>query len=163
MQTLRATSEAHHAAILPHVEGLLTLADQVGRVPCATLHPRLEAEHDFVARQLVPHMDAVERTLYAPLEAVMGSHHSMAPMREEHRALHGLVAELGEHITHGPDCGWSEVEGLALRRALYRLHAVLKVHLAEEETYLRVLEANLDEAEQARLAAGLEHAMADEG
>lgn len=161
MPSLRATSEAHHAAILPHVEGLLALADQVGRVPCGELHPRFEAEYDFVARQLVPHMDAVERTLYEPLEAVMEGRHSMAPMREEHRALHGLVADLGEFLAHGPDCGWSEVEGLALRRALYRLHAMLKVHLAEEETYLRVLEAHLDADEQARLAVGLDHAMAD--
>jgi hypothetical protein len=163
MRSLRATSEAHHAAILPHVDGLLALADQVGRVPCAELHPRFEAEHAFVARQLVPHMDAVERTLYVPLEAVMGKRHSMAPMREEHRALHTLVAELGGYLAHRPDCGWSEVEGLALRRSLYRLHAVLKMHLAEEETYLRVLEQRLDEEEQARLAAGLDHAMADAG
>jgi hypothetical protein len=108
-------------------------------------------------------MDAVERTLYAPLEAVMDGRHSMAPMREEHRALHTLVAELGGHLAHRPDCGWSEVEGLAVRRSLYRLHALLKMHLAEEETYLRVLEQHLDEDQQARLAAGLDHAMADGG
>jgi hypothetical protein len=157
MQSLRATSDAHHALIVPHLERLLALADQVGRADCDELHPRFEAEYSFVTDQLVPHMDAVERTLYEPLEAVMGGRHSMAPMREEHRALAALVEELGGYRSHTADCGWSEVEGLAVRRALYRLHAVLKMHLAEEETYLRVLEQHLDEDEQAALAAGLDH------
>lgn len=158
MQTLRATSEAHHAVIVPHVGRLLALADEIGRTDCATLHPRFEAEYAFVTGQLVPHMDAVERTLYEPLEALMGGRHSMTPMREEHRALATLVEELGRYRSHATDCGWSEVEGLAVRRTLYRLHAVLKMHLAEEETYLRVLEQRLGEDEQAVLAAGLEHA-----
>lgn len=158
MQSLRTTSERHHAAIVPHVERLLDLADQVGRVDCAELHPRFEAEHAFVARQLIPHMEAVEATLYEPLERLMGGRHSMTPMREEHRALAALVEELGGYLGHAGDCSWSEVEGLALRRALYRLHALLKMHLAEEETYLRVLEKHLSADEQAALAAGLDHA-----
>ena len=36
---------------------------------------------------------------------------------------------------------------MALRRALYRLHAMLKVHLAEEELYLGVLDRHLRRGE----------------
>ena len=158
MQSRRETTERHHAANIPHVERLLELADQVGRVDCAELHPRFAAEHAFVAGQLVPHMAAVESTLYEPLERLMGGRHSMAPMRDEHRALTALVDEMGGYLGHAADCSWSEVEGLALRRALYRLHALLKTHLAEEETYLHVLEKHLTPAEQADLATGLDHA-----
>jgi hypothetical protein len=45
-----------------------------------------------------------------------------------------------------------------LRRALYRLHAILKVHLAEEELYLGVLERNLTDADKDVLARSLDHA-----
>ena len=44
---------------------------------------------------------------------------------------------------------------------LYRVYAVLKVHLAEEEEYLRVLDHNLSNEEQAELVDSLEHAMAE--
>jgi hypothetical protein len=49
---------------------------------------------------------------------------------------------------------------MALRRALYRLHALLKIHLAEEELYLGVLDRNLTPEEKDRLARGIDHAMA---
>ena len=50
---------------------------------------------------------------------------------------------------------------MALRRALYRLHSILKVHLAEEELYLGVLDQNLDDAEKELLARGIDHAMTE--
>ena len=159
MQSLRTTSDEHHAALQPHVDRLLVLAEMVGRVDCAAIHATFEEEYAFIVEQLVPHMETIERTLYDRLEQVMGGRHSMEPMREEHRAMVRLVDELDGYRSHAEDCQWSAVEGLALRRALYRLHAILKVHLAEEELYLGVLERHLDEAEKLALAQGLDHAM----
>ena len=48
-----------------------------------------------------------------------------------------------------------------LRRVLYRLHAMIKVHLAEDEEYQRLLERTLSEEEQAQLVRGLEHTVTD--
>jgi hypothetical protein len=50
---------------------------------------------------------------------------------------------------------------MALRRALYRLHSILKVHLAEEELYLGVLDQNLTDEEKDLLARGIDHAMTE--
>ena len=158
---LRAASAEHHARMLPHVDRLLVLADMVGQVECSALHALFEEEHAFIVGQLVPHMDAVERTLYGRLEVLMDGRHSMAPMREEHRAMTRLVDELGRYRAHVDGCTWSAVEGMALRRALYRLHAILKVHLAEEELYLGVLDRNLGDEERAALARGIDHAMTE--
>jgi hypothetical protein len=143
------------------VDRLLVLADMVGQVECAALHALFEEEHAFIVGQLVPHMDTIERTLYDRIEALMGGRHSMAPMREEHRAVRRLVEELSRYREHAEGCSWSAVEGLALRRTLYRLHALLKVHLAEEELYLGVLERTLTQAEKDQLARGLDHAMTE--
>ena len=161
--SLRATSEAHHAQLMPHVDRLLTLAEMVGRVECAALHALYNEEYGFVAAQLIPHIDTVEAVLYERLEVLMGPRHAMAPMREEHETVRHLVAELGTYQVHEDHCTWNEREGLALRRALYRLHALLKVHLAEEEQYLAVLDRSLTDAEKDVLARHLEHATAGNG
>ena len=159
--SLRTTSDEHHARLVPHVDRLLVLADMIGRVECSALHALFEEEYHFIVGQLVPHMEAIEATLYDRLEQVMGGRHSMAPMRQEHETVSRLVDELGRYRPHVEDCTWSGVEGLALRRTLYRLHALLKVHLAEEELYLSVLDQHLTDEEKDRLAHGLDHAMAE--
>lgn len=157
LRSLKATSVAHHAELMPHVDRLLTLAEMVGRVECKALHRLYNEEFGFVAGTLVPHMAAVEETLYPRLEALMGPRHTMAPMREEHVIVRGLIEELGRFQVHEDHCTWDELEGLALRRALYRLHALLKVHLAEEEQYLTVLDRSLTDAEKDVLARALAH------
>ncbi len=161
MLSLRATSQDHHATLMPHVDRLLVLAEMVGQVDCSAIHATFEAEYAFIVGTLVPHMQAIETTLYGQLERLMGQRHSMAPMREEHAAVGRLVEELGRYRRHADGCRWSTVEGMALRRALYRLHSLLKVHLAEEELYLGVLDRNLSDAEKDALARGIDHAMAE--
>ncbi len=160
MASLRSTSDHHHAQLLPHVDRLLVLAEMVGQVDCGAIHDLFEEEYAFIVGQLVPHMEAIERTLYDRLEELMGGRHSMAPMRQEHEVVKRLVEELGTYRRHAEGCRWSSVEGLGLRRALYRLHSILKVHLAEEELYLGVLEQNLGDDEKAELARGIDHATA---
>lgn len=161
MQSLRTTSQDHHDRLQPHVDRLLVLAEMVGTVDCSAIHALFEDEYAFIVGQLVPHMEAIEATLYDRLERLMGGRHSMAPMRQEHEAMARLVEELGRYRDHIEGCAWSAVEGMALRRALYRLHALLKVHLAEEELYLGVLDQNLSDEEKDVLARGIDHAMAE--
>jgi hypothetical protein len=161
MTTLQATSADHHARLIPHVDRLLVVAEMVGTVDCSALHAMFEDEYRFLVGQLMPHVQAIEGALYGRLEALMDGRHSMAPMRQEHVAMAHLVEELGRYREHAEGCRWSAIEGMALRRALYRLHAILKVHLAEEELYLGVLEQNLSEDEKARLARAIDHAMTE--
>ena len=53
-----------------------------------------------------------------------------------------------------------QADEMGLRRVLYRIYAILKVHLAEEELYLRVLDRNLSSEEKDVLAQGIDHAIA---
>jgi hypothetical protein len=159
--SLRTTSEEHHARLLPHVDRLLAIAEMVGHFDCSALHELFEEEYAFVVGQLVPHMAAIEGTLYSRMETALGGRHSLAPMRDEHRQVRKLIDELGRYRSHVDGCTWSAVEGMALRRALYRLYSLLKVHLAEEELYLEVLDRSLSESEKDLLARSLESAMAE--
>ena len=85
----------------------------------------------------------------------------MAPMRREHEELMRLVDSLGEFAARLQDGTLDPEAGIGLRRALYRLHAIVKVHLAEEELYLGVLDEHLAPTERDLLARGIDHAMTE--
>ena len=161
MTSLSQASHEHHDRLMPHVERLAQLAGMLGESVPAGFSEACEAEHRFITGQLLPHIEAIETTLYGELDQLMEGRHSMAPMRREHAELRRLIDSMGEYhelVTLGQ---LGPAEAIGLRRALYRLHAMLRVHLAEEELYLRVLDRNLSAKEIDQLARGIEHANAE--
>ncbi len=162
MSSVSMAGHEHHERIHAMLDGLPELADMLDQRPRpAAFEARYAESYAFVTEMLVPHMEVVESHLYPELDRLMQNRHSMVQMRREHEDLRGLVARLrafGEAIEEdalGP------AGSIGLRRVLYRLYAVLKVHLAEEEEYLRVLDHNLSAEEQMELARALEHAAAE--
>ena len=161
MPSLSQTTHEHHERIDPHVDRLPVLAEMIGRVTPAEFTAALEDEHQFVVGQLLPHMEAIETTLYGELERLMVRRHSMEPMRREHGQLRRLIETLGVYLELARNGCLGEAEGMGLRRVLYRLYSLLRVHLAEEELYLRVLDRNLTVEEKDALARGIDHAAAE--
>ena len=161
MDPLARASHEHHDRLLPHVDRLAELARMIDDGITPAFLEACEAEHRFIVGQLLPHMEAIETTLYGDLERLMAGRHSMAPMRREHADLRRLIESTGQYHEDVTSGRLGAAEAMGLRRALYRLHALLRVHLAEEELYLRVLDRNLSEAEKDQLARGIEHAMAE--
>lgn len=161
MRSLPDTSHEHHERIEPHVDRLPELAEMIGRVTPEAFSASFQEECSFIVGRLVPHMEAIETTLYGRLEDVMGRRHSMAPMRREHEQLRALFASLCEYSELVAAESMSPGDQVGLRRVLYRLFAILKVHLAEEEMYLAVLDHNLSPEEKHLLAQGIDHANAE--
>jgi hypothetical protein len=155
--TLPKVAHEHHDALLPHVDALAELADAIGKSPSNELTERLAKEHEFITTQLVPHMERAEATLYPALERLLQNRHSMTPMRREHELVRRLIGELGDLRGRSAEFGVQ----LRLRRVLYRLYAILKVHLAEEEAYVAILDRNLSADQTEELARGMAHATAD--
>jgi hypothetical protein len=155
MHALPTVGYRHHAALMPRVEELVKLADELD-APSADFSARLADEHRFITDQLVPHMEQAEATLYPELERLMQNRHSMTPMRREHVELRGMIDELGSL----KERELTLAVRLRLRRVLYGMFAILKVHLAEEAAYLGILDHNLTEEEQQALAQAMEHVMA---
>ncbi len=161
MPSLPDASHEHHAEIEPHVDRLPELAESLGQVPPTEFAAAFQTECAFIVGRLVPHMATIETELYGRLEAAMRGRHSMAPMRREHDDLRGLFDALchyGETVRAGR---LTDLDAIGLRRVLYRLHAMLKVHLAEEELYLGVLDRSLSAGEKDLLAQRLDHAAAE--
>jgi hypothetical protein len=161
MPSLPDTQHEHHEQIELHVDRLPELAQMIGRVAPEIFSAAFQQECSFIVGRLVPHMEAIETTLYGRLEQVMDKRHSMAPMRGEHEQLRGLFASLCRYSELVADGSMSEGDEIGLRRVLYRLYAMLKVHFAEEELYLAVLDRNLSTEEKDALAKGIDHAAAE--
>ena len=159
--SLSLVSHEHHDRIMPHVDALPILAKMIDGPDREAFAARFEQECSFIAGQLVPHIEAIEATLYGELERLMDGRHSMLLMREEHEQLHRLFASLCRHRAQIAAGSFDDAEAVGLRRVLYRLYTLLKVHLAEEELYLGVLERDLSEADKVALARGIDHAQAE--
>ena len=155
--TLPRVVHEHHEELSPHVDALAAIADDIGKVPADELAERIRKEHAFITGQLVPHMQLAEATLYPELERLLQNRHSTTPMRREHEILRRMIDELGELPARSSQFGAQ----LRLRRILYRMYASMKVHLAEEEAYVGILERNLSPQETDELARGLAHATVD--
>lgn len=161
MRSLPETAREHHDRIEAHVDRLPELAEMIGKVSPEEFASSFEVECGFIVGQLVPHMETIETTLYGQLELLMRERHSMAPMRREHDQLRGLFRSLCEYRKEAAGGTLDQPGEIGLRRVLYRLYSILKVHLAEEELYLGVLKDNLSPEEQDVLARGIDHAVSE--
>lgn len=161
MSSISQVAHEHHDRLMPHVDALARLAGSLGEGAPDGFAAECEAQHRFLLGQLLPHIEAIETTLYDELERLMAGRHSMGPMREEHAELRRLITSMGRYHEAVAEGRLGTPETIGLRRALYRLHALLRVHLAEEELYLRVLEKNLSEEAIEALAQGIDHAVAE--
>ena len=155
MHALPIAGRLHHAELSDILDAILPLAAELD-APLPGLSVRLVDAYDRIAGQVVPHMEQTESTLYPQLERLMQNRHSMTPMRRDHAEVRLLIDELG--ALAGRDL--TLANRLRLRRILYRLFALLKIHLGEEEAYLGVLDHNLSPAEQDELVRAMEHALA---
>jgi hypothetical protein len=80
-------------------------------------------------------------------------------MRREHDRIRELVGEFAALVDK--DAGVVSLSRtLALRRVLFGLYALLKVHLAEEEAYLRIVQRGVADDISDAVTAALEHPVA---
>ncbi len=95
-------------------------------------------------KELIPHAEAEDQALYPVVEKLMGAPGVTATMSRDHAEVGRLTEELAAlrfRLTVG---SVGEVQAKALRRVLYGLYALVKVHFAkEEEIYLPLLDGRL--------------------
>ncbi len=157
--TLPTVAHEHHERLTVQVDHMPAIGDAIDARPGGTWRSELTELSRFLSGTLVPHMDAAERTLYPELERILQNQHSMTPMRREHAQMKSLVAELSALQGHLGDRVPSMGEVVSLRRAVFSLYSLLKIHLAEEELYLRIVEQGVTDQAAGVLAAAMEHPM----
>jgi len=156
-------SAEHHARLVPHVNQLAATGELIGTATGADLRPHLDEACAFLTGLLLPHMEAAERALYPELERLMQNRHSMTPMRREHQAIRALITDLDGRRRRLGDGPVPTADAVALRRALFQLHALLKIHLAEEQLYADLVEHGLSAEAEASLAEAMRHEGVSQG
>lgn len=120
-----------HRELHQEVDALQALADEIGTIPVEEIAPRLDAILVFLTGHLLAHAQAEEQVLFPVINRVPGvsamketiDHVAIRRMTDELRALRQtleaqIVTGKGEQ---------------ALRRLLYGLHALVHLHLGQEE------------------------------
>jgi hemerythrin-like domain-containing protein len=133
-----------HKELVPHIETLRTVGDSVGQAPIESLRRGVEDVFEFLGHHLIPHAEAEERVLYPVVGQVMGAPDATATMARDHVEVRRLTDELASLRSELPRATLGEAQAKALRRVLYGLYALVKLHFAkEEEVYLPLLDARL--------------------
>jgi iron-sulfur cluster repair protein YtfE (RIC family) len=159
-QTLPQVTHEHHERILHAVDRMPEIADRLLTAKADDVRPELAELQQFFTGSLLPHIDASEQTMYPELERMFQNRHSMAPMRREHeevRRLIGTYTKLAAELQVKP---MTLGKALAVRRVMYQLYSVIKIHVAEEEAYLRIVDRGVTGDVADMLAAAMEHPLA---
>jgi Hemerythrin HHE cation binding domain len=156
-QTLPQATHEHHARLLATLDRFPAIADALLGANPAAAQRDIVAVGTFLTATLLPHMDAAERTVYPELERMLQNRHSMAPLRREHGEVRALVSRFGTYVAELDGGALDLGRALAIRRVMFQLYALLKIHLAEEEAYIRIVEHGVPEEVGEVLAAAMAH------
>jgi len=146
-----------HGLLLPDVDRLRTVADRLDELPPQAAKRELADLRRFLDERLVPHEQAEDAAVYPLVARAIGGEDPTAAMSRAHLEIAHLVRLFGRLVDELPP---AELEPLNaddrrdLRRILYGLHAVLRLHFAQEdEQYLPRLEDGAAAAERPRKRA----------
>jgi len=148
-----------HKTLYPQIETLRLAGDVVNESLTTLAHDKIEQAYNFLTRHLIPHAQAEEKALYPMVQKIMGAPQATATMTRDHVEVERLTQELGSLRVHKSQLSITFEQVSALRRVLYGLYALVKVHFAkEEEIYLPLLDSNLTEEEARGMFVSMEAA-----
>jgi iron-sulfur cluster repair protein YtfE (RIC family) len=129
--------EREHVLIRSDLERLQAVADALSSMTSADVMLEVGRVHRMLTEDVQPHEAAEEQDFYPALELILGGNDPTATMSRAHVEIAHQIRRLGALID---DIGESEPDEQdidELRRILYGLHAILRLHtVQEEESYL---------------------------
>jgi iron-sulfur cluster repair protein YtfE (RIC family) len=162
MATLPQIVRDEHRELVARSELLRTGADSIGSASTEALREEVGQAYTFLVHQLIPHAQAEEQVLYPAVGRLLRAVEATETMSRDHLEVIRLTQELEAlrlHLFYAPV---SESDEQALRRVLYGLYAIIKLHLAkEEEIYLPLLEARLSAEEVDHLVEAMERTVTE--
>ena len=123
---------AEHAELRRLVEALRGAGEAIGPTPAAL--PVVKALEMRLRAELLPHQREEERALYPAVAQRLGGQDPMAPLIRMHAEIEALVARVTTLLSLA-EATWA-TSAPELRRALFALEVLLRVHLAAEEEVL---------------------------
>jgi heavy metal translocating P-type ATPase len=133
--TERFTHE--HLAVWTGIEQLRRVADALGVIPAGEAMNLARQALRLLAEEIGPHEKAEQEELYPAMDRLLGSHEATATMSRAHAEIAHQTRRLGQ-LLDDIGTGQPDAADIAdLRALLYGLHAILRLHTAQEdESYL---------------------------
>jgi heavy metal translocating P-type ATPase len=122
-----------HARLLPIIDRLGRLADQASVLPRPVMREELLSLNESLRRQILPHESSDDVSLYPRVARLIGGEDPMASMSSTHREIYRLSRIVDRLSKSAPSDGDEEASMQELRRTLYALDAILRLHFAQEE------------------------------
>lgn len=125
-----------HQAIRAEIEQLHVAADALGSAPPAEAMAQVRQVYQILAHDIEPHERAEEEELYPAMNRLLGTA-ATATMSRAHAEIAHQIRRFGQLIDDiGPGAP-DDADIADLRGLLYGLHAILRLHTAQEdENYL---------------------------
>ncbi len=132
-----ASLRHEHRELAPHIGRIRTVADRLDVVEPGVAGEELRAISSFLTRDLVPHEELEDRSVFPMLAKAIGNDDATAALHRTHREIFHLARLYARLVDELPASGPTRDDLPDLRRVLYGLHAILQLHMAqEEELYL---------------------------
>lgn len=144
MNTLTQPLREEHKELFPYVDQIRQVAERIGEAPPTEIRRGVEEVYDFLAHHLKPHAEAEDAALYPVVQQVLGSPDATKTMSRDHVEVGRYIEELAtlKNSLSGEPLTREQVT--SLRRILFGVYALVKVHFAkEEEVYLPILDERL--------------------
>ena len=136
-----AQAKEEHRELLPRIRALRGLADRLDSLPPEQAAAELRATRTFLVAELLPHERREDASLYPAVARLLGGEDPTAAMSRAHLEIAHLAGGFARLVDELPAEGPGPDDLPELRRLLYGLHALLRLHMAqEEESYLPLLE-----------------------
>jgi heavy metal translocating P-type ATPase len=130
-----------HRQLLPVIDRVRQVADRLGHVPPAVARQELDELRGLLEDRLLPHEAADDAALYPLVAKVIGGADPVGPMSRAHVEIRRLAGMLSRLVEELPESGPTPADVRDLRRVLYGLHAILRLHFAQEdESFLSLFE-----------------------
>jgi hypothetical protein len=124
---------AEHRALSSGIARIRISADGIDNLGPVEALAELSAVRTFLVERLMPHEVEEDRTVYPILATAMGSDDATSALHVTHTEIFHLIRLYGRLVDELPASGPAPDDLPDLRRVLYGMDAILRLHMAQEE------------------------------
>jgi heavy metal translocating P-type ATPase len=122
-----------HREFVPWLARIRTTADRLDAYSGPEARAELDQIRWFLTERLVRHEEEEEAAVYPVVSKLMGGEDPMGTMARAHLEIEHLSRVFVHLVDDLPAGGPTPDDRVDLRRVLYGLHAILRLHFAQEE------------------------------
>jgi heavy metal translocating P-type ATPase len=131
-----------HERLIPQLDKLRQVADALDTQTAAEGLRSLHEVEEFLLEEILPHEANDETEIYPRMTEILPGDDPMATMSRAHREIFHLVELFQRQVAELGTSGPEPADIRDLRRTLYGLHAILRLHFDQEEELYASLEVS---------------------